>query len=237
MKRAGQIIAASAMILVTGLASAHEAGEWVLRAGVGQVAPKSGNLNIGSIDLGGGVSLDSASIEVDDGTSLVLSATYMFTDNWALDILAAAPFKHDIDVKASITAGGDTVAGSVPIGDTSHLPPTVSVQYHFSPGGQFQPYAGLGVNWTTFFDEGLTDDAIAVGFEDLSLSSSFGVAAQVGADWMLGDRWLVNLDLRWINIESDVKVTLDDGSGPFTGELGTVEIDPWVYQLNVGYRF
>ena len=95
----------------------------------------------------------------------------------------------------------------------------------------------MGLNWTLFFDEGLTSDAQAVGFEDLSLDDSFGVAAQVGADWMIGERWLVNLDLRWINIESDVTVTLDDGSGPVTGKLGTVEIDPWVYQLNVGYRF
>ena len=34
----------------------------------------------------------------------------------------------------------------VKIGETKHLPPTFSFQYHFLPDGQFQPYAGLGLN-------------------------------------------------------------------------------------------
>ncbi len=55
------------------------------------------------------------------------------------------------------------------------------------------------------------------------------MAAQLGADWVLNDRWLLNFDLRWINIETDAKLA---------GEtIGTVEIDPWVYSINVGYRF
>lgn len=237
MNRAVQLALASSLLVGSGLAAAHEPGSWIVRAGIGQVSPKSGNLNIGSLDVGGGISLDSASVEVDDGTSLVLSGTYMMTKNWAVDILASAPFKHDIDVRASITAGGNTTSGTIPLGDASHLPPTVSIQYHLVPDGQFQPYLGLGLNWTLFFDEGLTSDAQGAGFEDLSLDDSFGVAAQIGGDWLVSDQWTVNVDIRWINIEADVDVRLDDGTGPVSGRLGTVEIDPWVYQINVGYRF
>jgi len=238
--KARTIVSASAVVaaMVSTPVSAHEAGEWILRAGIGQVAPKSGNLRLpGDIDVGGGLTLQNASVEVDSGTSLVLSGTYMFTRNWALDILASAPFKHDIDVKATITDGASSETGVVPLGETSHLPPTVSVQYHFAPTAEFQPYAGIGVNWTTFFSEDVTSDAAAVGFQDLKLDDSFGLAAQVGADWKLGDKWLVNLDVRYINIETDATVTLDDGTGPVTGEIGTVDINPWVYSINVGYRF
>lgn len=78
---------------------------------------------------GSGMPLDSASVEVDDGTSLVFSGTYMMTKNWAADILASAPFKHDIDLRSSITAGANTTSGTIPLGDTSHLPPPVSLQY------------------------------------------------------------------------------------------------------------
>ena len=219
-------------------ALAYEAGQWILRAGIGQVEPESGNLTLASdLDVGGGLTLSSATLEVDSGTSLVLSATYMFTENWAFDILAAAPFEHDIDVSATVSDGTTSQSATVPLGDTSHLPPTFSVQYHFLPDADFQPYAGLGVNWTTFFSEGLTSEAQDLGFQDLELDDSFGIAAQLGADWKLNDNWLVNFDVRYINIETDATVTLDDGTGPVTGEIGTVDINPWVFAINVGYQF
>ncbi len=229
-------IGAAAMIATP--AMAHEAGKWIFRGGVGMVSPKSGNLKFpGDVPVGGGITLESGSIEVDDGTSLTLSGTYMFTENWALDILASAPFSHDIDVKATINDGVTSVSGVVPLGETDHLPPTFSVQYHFSPTAKFQPYVGLGLNWTIFFSEDLTSDAEAVGFEDISLDDSFGLAAQIGADVALNEKWLLNFDVRYIDIETDAKVTLDDGTGPVTGKIGTVAIDPWVYQINLGYRF
>lgn len=183
-------------------AFAYEAGQWILRAGIGTVDPDSDNLTTGDTVF-----------EVDSGTSLTLTATYMFTENWALDILAAWPFSHDIE------------ANGVRIAETDHLPPTVSLQYHFLPDSTFKPYAGLGLNYTTFFS---TDLDPAVG-DDLDLDDSFGLAAQIGADIELADRWLLNIDVRYINIESDASV---DGA-----DLGTVDINPFVYSINVGYRF
>jgi outer membrane protein len=237
MKRLIIIVATALLLTVSFQSQAHEDGQWILRGGVGVVDPKSGNLNLGSLDLGGGISLTSASIEVDSATSLTLSGTYMITENWAFDILASWPFKHDIDVAATISDGVDTVSGKVGIAEVEHLPPTFSLQYHFIPDGNFQPYVGAGVNWTTFFSEKVSSDASDLGIVSLQLDDSIGFAAQVGADWLMGDRWLVNLDLRWINIETDVTGTLDVGTGPETGELGTVKIDPLVYSLNIGYRF
>jgi outer membrane protein len=240
MKSSKYLLAAGALLaLVASPALAYEAGTWVLRGGVGVVAPKSGNLDIGSLDLGGGIQLTSASVEVDDGTSLTLMGTYMFSPNWAFDILASWPFEHDIDVAATIDDGVNApVSGTVPLGSTKHLPPTFSIQYHFLPDATFQPYLGAGVNWTTFMSEEVTSDASAAGIAGLSLDDSFGLALQLGADWGFGNNWLINFDLRWINIETDASVTLDDGfNPPVTGEIGTVEIDPWVYSLNVGYRF
>jgi len=219
MKRSMVVLTSAVLsVALAGPAVAHEAGQWVLRAGVGTVMPKDDNL--GLPDLG-------ATVQVDDGTSLTLTGTYMFTENWAFDILAAWPFKHDIDLALD---GG----GSLPFGEVEHLPPTFSVQYHFLPDATFQPFVGLGLNYTTFLTEDL-DPGIpdALGVTDFSLDDSFGVAVQVGADWILNENWLINADLRWINIESDLDVTIE-GS---TVGLGTVKIDPWVFAINVGYRF
>ncbi len=219
-------------VALAGPAFAHEAGQWIFRAGVGQVAPKSNNLSETVVDEGTtiGVALD-----VDNGTSLTLMGTYMFTENWAFDILAAWPFKHDVNGVISIDDGvTEPLNFSAKVAEVEHLPPTFSIQYHFIPDGTIQPYVGLGLNYTTFTSEKFTDvvvDGVNLGpiGDSLSLDDSFGVAAQVGGDWMLNDKWLINLDVRWINIESDMTV---DGL-----DIGTVKIDPWVYSLNVGYRF
>lgn len=216
-------------------ALAYEAGQWILRGGVGVVMPKDNNLTLPTISLPP-LTID-ATVQVDDGTSMTLTGTYMFTENWALDILAAWPFKHDIDLDATVDDGTGPVSGSVPFGEVKHLPPTFSIQYHFSPDANFQPFVGLGLNYTTFSGEKLVQDVVDAGITSFSLDDSFGVAAQVGADWLLSGQWLINFDVRWIQIESDLTATVDDGTGPVTGELGKVTIDPWVFAVNVGYRF
>ena len=186
---------------LAGPAAAMEQGDWLIRFGLSNVDPKSNNHPV--------VSVDSAS-------SATVNFTYMMTANWAVEVLAAYPFEHDIAL----------VEDGSKVGSTKHLPPTVSLQYHFLPDSTFQPYIGAGINFTTFFSEktyGLLEDS------SLSLDSSWGLAAEVGADVMLGDTWFLNVSVRWIDIESDAKVN---------GEaFGKVEIDPMVYGAHVGLRF
>lgn len=152
---------------------------------------------------------------MDDGASLTFNFTYLMTANWGVELLAAYPFEHDID----LIGGGE-------VGDTEHLPPTLSLNYHFTPDGKFQPYIGAGVNYTTFFSESTTG---ALEGSDLSLDDSWGLAYQVGADIVMNEKWFFNLNVRYIDFESDA--TLDGA------DLGTVEIDPWVYGLHLGFQF
>jgi outer membrane protein len=184
----------------TSTAMAVEKGDWIVRAGWTSVAPKSDNSDI---------------VSVRQAASLGVNLSYFATDNLAVELLAAYPFEHDIQL-----IGGPTVA------TTEHLPPTVSVQYHFMPTNAFKPYVGLGVNYTAFFSTktiGALEDSV------LKLSDSWGFAGEVGVDIMLGENWLVNASARYIDIES--KARLDGES------IGTVAIDPFVYSLTAGYRF
>jgi len=208
-------------------AFAHDAGTWVLRAGVGTVAPDSNNYveNDGTTTL---------TIDVDDGTSLTLSGTYMFSPNWGFDILAAYPFNHDIKLSVVDNTDPGLPAVSIKAGETDQLPPTFSIQYHFLPDATFQPYAGAGLNWTTFFNSEVTQELTdAVGITDIKLDDSFGLALQLGADWVFSNNWLINFDVRWIDIDSDLSAS----DGTTEAEVGTVNIDPWVYAINIGYRF
>ena len=228
MRISKHLLAAAALTtFVASPAMAYEQGTWVLRAGVGTVAPDSNNL---VIDDG----TTTTTIDVDDGTSMTLSATYMFTPNWAFDVLAAWPFSHDINlsVRDNIDPGFNAV--SIKAAETEHLPPTFSLQYHFLPDATFQPYVGAGLNYTTFFSTDVTQELTdAAGVTSLDLDDSFGLALQLGADWTFNNNWLINFDFRYIDIETDA--TASDGTT--SAELGSVAIDPYVYSINIGYRF
>jgi len=203
-----------------------EQGDWLVKGGATMVDPKSDNLKIGDLGPVAGVgTVTDAVLEVDDGTSFGFTITYMATDNIGVELLAAWPFKHDINLSASI----DGVSGSLKIAETEHLPPTISLQYHFLPDGMFNPYIGAGVNWTMFSSEEI-DPLLADG---LSLDDSFGLAGQIGADVRLGDKWLVNFDVRYIDISTEAKMKVD---GEWV-KLGDVAIDPFVYSIMLGYRF
>jgi len=199
----------------TGSVSAHEAGDWVVRAGALLVDPKSDNGKIGS---GPGA----IGIQVEDDTMFTFDITYMLTQNWGVELLAAAPFEHDIKV------GGSNIAS------TKHLPPTLSVVYNFMPEAKFQPYAGVGLNYTLFFDEDLDGGALGDPGADLNLDDSVGVAAVVGVDVDLGNEWFLNAVVRWFDIDADADVKFTNGSKL---DLGTVEIDPWAFGVNIGRRF
>jgi outer membrane protein len=144
---------------------------------------------------------------------VTFTGTYMLTNNIGLELLAALPFEHDIELNGS------------KVGETKQLPPTLSVQWHF-PIGQFKPYVGVGVNYTIFFDQSTTG---ALDGADLDLDNSLGLAGQAGVDWFINDNWLINFDVRYISIETDAKVNGD--------KLGTVDINPWIVGLNAGYKF
>ena len=198
-------------------AQAYEKGDWIIRGGVGVVDPSSTAYESVPDDL---------KIIVDSGTAVTLTGVYMLSPNWGFEILASTPFSHDI--KAAAISG----PGEIKIGETKHLPPTFSFQYHFMPDGKFQPYVGAGLNWTLFFDESIDETIFGTG-ASIKIDDSFGFAAQVGGDFLFGDRMTLNFDLRYIDISPDVTLT-DPIEGSDT--IG-IDIDPIVYSVNLGFRF
>lgn len=187
-------------LALAGAAQAKDPSPWIFRIGAHDVAPKSGNHSV---------------VNVDDAKTLTFNLTRKLDEHWGVELLAAIPFKHDINLN-----GGGKVA------DVKHLPPTLSLQYHFAPEARFRPYVGAGLNATIFFSESTTG---ALEGADLSLGTSFGAAAQAGLDFDITDTWFVNADLRWLDI--DTKAKLDGAS------LGDVAIDPLTFGISVGRRF
>jgi outer membrane protein len=191
---------AVAAVVATPAAQAQDAGEWIWRAGVHSVQPKSDNHEL---------------VNVESAEMITFNGTYMFAKNWGVEVLAALPFSHDI-----------TIDGVGKVAQTKHLPPTVSLQYHFNPNGKVRPYIGAGLNYTLFFNEKAVG---ALAGSDLQLDASFGPAAQLGLDVSLASDWFINADVRWFDIDTDAHL---DGAS-----LGTVEIDPYGFGLSIGRRF
>lgn len=188
-------------LLPMGAAHAVSQGDWLLRFGGAQVSPNDGSTGVVANDA----------IGVESDAQPFVNLTYMLRDNIGLEVLGALPFSHDI------TLNGSKIA------ETKQLPPTVSVQYHFSPKDSVRPYVGAGLNYTTFFSEKATATITSI-----SLDDSLGLAVQAGVDGDINKDWFWNADLRYISIETTAKTNI--------GNI-EVEINPWVFSFGVGTSF
>lgn len=199
-------------------AAAAEQGDWLVRLRGVVVAPTENTSAVLPGFPGGQVGVENAFVPE-------LDFSYFFTRNIAAElILATSP--HDI-------IGEGTLAGLGEVADVMALPPTLTLQYHFNPGGKFRPYVGFGVNWTIFYSEDASSALVgALGPTSVSVDDSVGVAYQAGFDIALSDRWFLNADVKYIQI--DTTATLNSG-----GVINTVDIDldPIVAGVGVGFRF
>jgi len=185
---------ASAVAVSAMPALAYEAGDMMVKAGVINVQPEN--------DV-------AQNIKVESDTQLGLTFTYMVTSHVGFEVLAATPFTHEVKVK-----------GMGKVGEVSHLPPTVSAQYYpLSPESKIQPYVGLGVNYTFFFDE---DDAVD------HVEQSTGIAYSIGANYDINDQWLANVALWKMDIDAIAHTAIGDPK---------LEIDPLVIMVGAGYKF
>jgi outer membrane protein len=216
-----------ALALSAPLVHAHEAGDIIVRAGAATVAPNedSGNLKLDGAKVSG------TKATLDSDTQLGLAVAYMITNHIGIELLAATPFNHTVAVKGL----GPALDGK--LGDIKQLPPTLSLQYYpMETTSKFQPYAGIGLNYTMFFNEDLDSTRKSEGFSNLKLKDSFGLAGQVGMDYMLTDRMMLNASVWYIDI--DTKATMDGPSALGVGRTKVnVDVDPWVYMVGVGYKF
>ncbi len=149
-------------------------------------------------------------VTVDDKTIAELDISYFFTPNWAAELILTNPQKQNV------RANGNK------IGSFTHLPPVLTLQYHFTPQSKISPYVGAGINYTRIWNDNLGG---------LSLEKdSIGGALQIGVDYKIDRHWLVNFDVKKVQIRSNVSAA--DGS-----HVTSVKVDPWLIGVGVGYRF
>ncbi|MFT5782550.1 MAG: outer membrane protein [Pseudomonas sp.] len=217
-----------ALAVASPTAFAHKEGDIIVRAGAITVAPNEDSSNIWVGALNTDVSGTKATLDSD--TQLGLNFAYMVTDHVGIELLAATPFQHTVGVKGMPGAFAGLNGN---LGDIKQLPPTLSALYYpMQSASAFQPYVGLGVNYTWFFDTELTGAAEDKGFKGLDMDNSWGMAYQVGMDYMLTENIMVNGQVRYIDIDTT-------GTTSFGGRevKVDVDVDPFVYMVGLGYKF
>jgi outer membrane protein len=226
-KLALPLIATSLLATSSFPVMAIEAGDILVRARAININPDDKSEDVRS----NGSTVPNTTVGVEDAYSLDIDFTYMVAKNWGVELLLDISSKHDI------TAKGSTLKSLAPgtIAQTNVLPPALILQYHFEPDGIIRPYAGLGANYTMFLSEKETNSLEngLGGVSDFSLDDSFGLVAQAGLDYDLGNNWFMNFDVKYMDI---------DTKGSFqSGALGkvdvNVDINPWVIGVGIGTRF
>lgn len=190
----------------TAYSDAFKAGDWMIRArAIGVIPQESSSLNIGG------------EAKVNNSVTPELDFTYFFTQNIAAELILATT-KHDVK------AVGSSAGANVDVGSAWLLPPTLTLQYHFTQFEGFKPYVGAGINYTHFYNE--KAGALAT----VDYSDSFGAALQAGVDVHLQGNWYANLDVKKVFINTTAK---------FNGGAvrADVDIDPIIVGVGIGYHF
>lgn len=144
--------------------------------------------------------------------------SYFFTDNFAAELILGTTYSR--------VNGEGSIAGLGEIGKTWLLPPTLTMQYHFTDLGAFKPYIGAGVNYTMFYNQS------GKSAQSLDVKNTFGAALQVGVDYMVDDHWGVNFDVKKIFLRPDFSANV--GGAEVNGKA---KLDPWLIGAGVTYRF
>ena len=195
-------LAATATPLIAA-AQSQESGDWIVRARA--VYLQSANKDSTGLAL-----------SINDKTLPEVDITRFFTPQIAAELVLTYPQRQTLS------------AGGTPIGSLKHLPPVLSLQYHFTDLPAVRPYLGVGVNYTRFSDVSF-NAATTTALQPSIKKNSFGLALQAGLDVPVGGGWLVNADIKKVQIKTDVS-----SSGT---KVGTFKVDPWLLSVGIGRRF
>ena len=208
MKKLSIAMVLAALGMTTGAAMADDS-PWLVRARAVHINPADKST------ANAAVGLATDAVTVGSKTIPEIDISYFFTPNISAELILTYPQKHDVFLDGE------------KIGTFKHLPPTLTAQYHFMPAAQFSPYVGAGVNFTSISKTNLTAGAggPALGLEH----HSWGFALQAGVDYKIDKNWSLNLDIKKIQIRSDLNLN--------GNTISTLKVDPLLVGAGVGYRF
>jgi outer membrane protein len=206
MKHSIWVAGAAAIALCCPVSASAVEKPWLVHVrGIAVIPDESASVSIGG------------DVEIGDAFVPEIDISYFFARDWSVELIAATS-PHEVKHSSGLDLGNAWV-----------LPPTLTVKYHLPVDGPIHPYVGAGVNYTTFWN---IDDPAGL---DMDYSDSWGWALQAGVEIDLGDNWSFNIDVKKIDIDTDV--TIRNAATNAVIATADVDIDPLVVGIGFGYRF
>ena len=192
-------IAVAALTLLSGAAFAEQS-PWMVRArGVGLDMANKDSTALG--------------LSVNNKTIPEIDISYFINKNVAVELILTVPQKQTVNSSALATD----------IGTFKHLPPVMTLQYHFDNFADFKPYVGAGLNYTQITQVNLLDGGANIN------SHSWGAALQAGVDFPIDKNLSFNIDIKKVNLKTDVFVGGDN--------KGVLKLNPTLIGVGLGYRY
>jgi outer membrane protein len=192
-------IAIAALTLLSGAAFAEQS-PWMVRArGVGLDMANKDSTALG--------------LSVNNKTIPEIDISYFINKNVAVELILTVPQKQTVNSSALATD----------IGTFKHLPPVITLQYHFDNFADFKPYVGAGLNYTQITQVNLLDGGANIN------SHSWGAALQAGVDFPIDKNLSFNIDIKKLNLKTDVFVGGDN--------KGVLKLNPTLIGVGLGYRY
>jgi len=110
-----------AVVLIAGLPTVAQAEDWMMRVRALDIVPDVKT------------SPTVAGLDVSNEWTPEVDFTYFVTPNIGMELILATQ-RHEVSLNGTS------------LGKLNHLPPTLTVQYHFNPAPTIKPYIGAGLN-------------------------------------------------------------------------------------------
>ena len=219
--------AIAAAMLTSSSAIAVQQGDWLVRGRIINIDPNVSSNQI--TDMSGAPVMQPAGIDVDSAVTLDIDFTYMFTNNFGVELLLDLTSTHDV-------TGTGNISGLGTIGEVTVLPPALIAQYHFMPNNNIRPYAGAGINYTFFLSEKTTNsltNALSASSTGLDVDDTFGIVFQAGVDFDINQNWFWNLDAKYMIMDTTATIQAD-GADALKVDF---DLDPLVLGIGIGTHF
>ena len=206
------VVAATAVMASSAVLAQQAEGNWMMRVRVVDIQP------VKKSDAIGALGLPADAVYVDNKAIPEVDFTYFFSKNLAAELILTYPQKLDAMVK-----------GVGKVGDLNALPPTLTLQYHFSPDTAIRPYVGAGINFTLFSKVSLP---VVNGLTHANAtldSSSVGGALQAGFDYKVAHNSYLNFDIKKVYMNTDLKV---NGT-----KVSAITVNPLLVGVGYGFKF
>lgn len=166
------------------------------------------------------VSVNGAKVDVeanpDNNVTMSNAIGYNFTSNFSAQLVLGVTPDTDVSTQTGTRLGAITYGA-----------PSILFDYRLTNFGAFQPFVGIGGMYIFVSEE--RDGALT----NLKVDNTFGLILRAGSELMFNEHFGIYLATNKI-LAADMDATGYLGTSKVDA---TLELDPWIHQFGVTYRF